>query len=97
MVKSTDEIIDAEEHHLDAPPTYTPRVATPQTPIYPPPSSETPPRIAEVVPPERIHAPTAPFSTDLTLIGPEPANVICPRCHYGVRTSTQSSPGTHAG
>lgn len=77
---------------VDAPPSYTPRAASPITPIHPP-----PPPAESSVTPERVHAPTAPFSNDLVQIGPEPANVVCPRCHYGVRTNTKSRAGTHAG
>src|SRR5271170_3840730 len=76
---------------VDAPPVYTPRAASP---IHPPPP---PPATSSSVTPERIHAPTPPFTTDLVQIGPEPTNVICPRCHHGVRTNTNSRAGTHAG
>lgn len=95
-----DKIVEAnsshpEDSHTDSPPVYTPRsTATPVTPIHPPPT--TAPAVVDGVP-ERVYAPTAPFSTDFTRIGPEPANVVCPRCHYGVCTSTRSRAGTHAG
>jgi len=95
-----DEIVEAtpsqpENSHTDSPPVYTPR-ATPitETPIHPPPTT-TPAVVYDV--PERVHVPTAPFYTDLTKLGPEPANVICPRCHYGVCTSITSRVGTNAG
>lgn len=83
-----------DQSHIDSPPVYTPRASSPGTPIHPASSSTPPP---STVVPERVHVPTAPFSTNLVDIGPEPTNVICPRCHYGVRTSTRSRAGTHAG
>lgn len=94
-----DKIVDAnssqaDTSHADSPPVYTPRSTTPKTSIHPPltPRSTT----GEAIP-EQVHAPAAPFSIDLLQIGPEPANVICPRCHYGVRTSFRNRVGTHAG
>ena len=97
-----DKIVEAdssrpENSHADSPPLYTPRAtATPGTPIHPPPTTTPDSAVVDVVP-EQVHAPTAPFSIDLTNIGPEPTNVICPRCHYGVSTSTRTRVGTHAG
>jgi len=96
-----DKIIEAdspqpENSHIDSPPSYTPRAAaTPGRDIHPSPSP-TPPILTEAIP-QRVHVPTAPFSTELAEIGPEPTNVICPRCHYGVCTSTRTRAGTHAG
>ena len=90
-----EEIHDETPH--DAPPSYTPK-AIPQTPIHPPPrSTSLPPASDPVSVPERVHVPKPPFSTDLTQLGPDPGNVICPRCHYGVRTSVKSSVGVNAG
>lgn len=76
----------------DAPPSYTPRGTIDPSPST---SSSHPP--TETVVPERIYAPSAPFSVSLTNIGAEPANVICPRCQYGVTTCTRPRAGTHAG
>jgi len=76
----------------DAPPDYTPRTvplpATPPPREYPPPLE---------LPPDRIHAPGPTFSQDLRQLKDIPANVICPRCHYGVQTQIRSVCGTHAG
>jgi hypothetical protein len=82
----------AENPHFDSPPVYTPQKVPTGTLIHPPPATSD-----EEVIPERVHVPTAPFTTNLSHIGPEPTNVICPRCHYGVYTSTTSRAGTHAG
>jgi hypothetical protein len=77
------------------PPTYTPREipATPVTPIHPPPPH---PRTYTPDNNVRVLAPRPPFASNLAEIGPEPANVVCPRCHYGVTTSVKSSIGSHA-
>jgi hypothetical protein len=81
---------------MEAPPQYTPRTGSPINP--PPPTTTTPPLASSsTVTPENVHSPTAPFSDNLVQIGPEPTNVVCPRCHYGVRTNTKSRAGTHAG
>lgn len=82
--------VTPEQIPNDSPPLYTPRAFIPATPIHPPP-------VTSDLPPERIHVPSAPFLTDLTQIGPDPKNVICPRCHYGVCTSTRPRAGMHAG
>jgi hypothetical protein len=78
----------------DAPPSYSPREvpAEPVTPIHPPPRADGPDNNAP-----RIYTPRPPFTTNLSEIGAEPANVICPRCHYGVTTGVKASVGTHAG
>ena len=85
---------------MEAPPQYTPRTGSPINP--PPPQTTTttttpPAASSSTVTPERVHSPTAPFSDNLVQIGPEPTNVVCPRCHYGVRTNTKARAGTHAG
>ena len=96
-----DKIVEAdspqpENSQIECPPSYTPRAAeTPGKPIHPLPSS-TPPALTEAIP-ELVHVPTALFFIDFAKIGPEPTNVICPRCHYGVRTSIRTRAGTHAG
>jgi hypothetical protein len=79
----------------DAPPSYTPR---PVTQTNPPPSSSSsrsPPPVA--LPSDRIYTPGPSFSQDLSKVGEQPANVVCPRCHYGVQTQTRTRVGTHAG
>jgi len=98
----TDKIVEAsssqaENPHVDSPPVYTPRTTTPGTLIHPHPATPPPATSIEDIIPERVHVPTAPFSINLSQIGPEPTNVVCPRCHYGVCTSTTSRAGTHAG
>lgn len=73
--------------HVDPPP-YSPRTVAPKAASPPPAPSAT------LV---QVFVPRAPFNTDISSLGPEPANVICPRCHHGVVTSTHSRVGTHAG
>jgi hypothetical protein len=85
----------AQDPQLESPPVYTPRATVPGTPIHPPPTEGT--QTTEHVVPQKVHVPTGPFSTNLTQIGPDPVNVICPRCHHGVCTSTKSRAGVHAG
>ena len=98
---------NTDNHPSDAPPSYTPR-ETYESPDIPPPTqpSKSPinppspsatPGPSESRTPENIYAPQPPFSNDLAGIGPEPANVICPRCHYGVRTNTKPRAGMHVG
>jgi LITAF-like zinc ribbon domain len=47
--------------------------------------------------PENIHVPEAPFVEDMVHLGSEPQNVLCPACHFGVRTYTKTRVGSHAG
>ena len=78
-----------ENMPIEAPPSYTPHEETPKAPISPPPTTPSAP--------ERVYTPQGPFSSNLVEVGPDPANVICPRCRYGVRTQTSSKAGAHAG
>lgn len=87
----------ADHAPVDAPPSYTPQTLTP---INPPPASSSasnlqPPLVE--LPAERIHAPGPSFSQNLLNVRDQPANVVCPRCHYGVQTQIKSRVGTHAG
>jgi len=81
----TPEVAEETSSHVEPPPSYTPRVASPK------------PAAPRSATPVNVHTPQPPFNTDLSALGPEPANVICPRCHYGVVTSVHSRVGTHAG
>ena len=97
----------ASAQPIEAPPSYTPRAITP---LHPPPrSSSPPPPLPQqprpndgpptpiLLPVDRIHIATSIFSQDLTQIKDTSANVVCPRCHYGVQTKTNHRAGTHAG
>jgi hypothetical protein len=89
----------ADNPQVEAPPSYTPRVMSPVTRIDPPPTTSTPLLVDNESPaPRQIYsqAPSGPFLNDPTKLGAEPANIICPRCHYGVQTSTRTRAGTHA-
>jgi len=93
-MKTTEAAKPTTEAPVDAPPSYTPHPSSPA----PMPSREAPAAATTShVVPENVHVPQAPFSNDLNKIGPDPTNVICPRCHYGVQTLTKSRTGTQAG
>ena len=84
-----------DENHSDT------KAPAEDPPSYSPPTLE---RTEEVTPttsrpvfPENIHAPQPPFCQDLSHLGPDPASVVCPRCHYGVQTQTKGRVGVHAG
>lgn len=80
---------EPENIPAEAPPSYSPQPEeSPKAVINPPPATNLP---------ERVYQPSGPFSSNLTELGSDPANVICPRCQYGVRTQTASTPGAHAG
>lgn len=80
---------------------YSPVGSEPLAPPTPPPpekerrGSIVTERAATV--PENIHGPEAPFVEDMVHLGSEPQNVVCPACHFGVRTYTKTRVGSHAG
>lgn len=84
---------------VEAPPSYSPRATSPQpaTALNHPPSGSGHSDVEPVREPVQIHAPLPPFLNDLSQVRADSANVVCPRCHYGVQTSTKSRAGTHAG
>jgi hypothetical protein len=88
----------ADNPQVEAPPSYTPRAMSPVTRIDPPPTTSTPLLVDNEPAPRQIYVqpPRGPFLNDPTKLGAEPANIICPRCHYGVQTSTRTRAGTHA-
>jgi len=89
----TDEPHPDTKSPIEDPPSYSPPAAGPSADERSPLLTTPQPTVL----PENIHAPQPPFSTDLSHIGPDPTNVICPRCHYGVQTVTKTRVGVHAG
>jgi hypothetical protein len=84
---------------VDAPPSYSPyspRSASPLPAAGPATPRRDYPQTVEL-PTDRIHVPGPSFSQDLSKVHDTPANVVCPRCHYGVQTQVRSVCGTHAG
>jgi LITAF-like zinc ribbon domain len=85
----------------EEPPLYSPPGSEPPPPTPPPheksdrPGSIVTRRTSSV--PENIHAPEVPFADDMVHLGSEPQNVVCPACHFGVRTYTKTRVGSHAG
>ena len=90
---------NAESGQAEAPPSYSPRATSPQpvTPLNHPPSGSVPSDVETINDPIQIHTPRPPFLNDPSQLRADPANVVCPRCHYGVQTTTRSRAGTHAG
>ena len=90
---------NAESGQAEAPPSYSPRATSPQpvTPLNHPPSGSVPSDVETTTDPIQIHTPRPPFLNDPSQLRADPANVVCPRCHYGVQTTTRSRAGTHAG
>lgn len=90
---------NVENEHVGAPPTYTPRATSPQpiTPLTPPPIGAVTSDVESTSGHVQIYTPRLPFLNDLSQVRADPANVVCPRCHYGVQTTTKTRAGTHAG
>ena len=90
---------NVENEQVEAPPTYTPRATSPQpiTPLTPPPRGSVPSDVESTSVPVQLYTPRPPFLNDLSQLRADPANVVCPRCPYGVQTTTKSRAGTHAG
>jgi hypothetical protein len=88
---------NAKNPQVEPPPSYTPRATSPVTLLNPPPTTSALIDYEPVVPSQiHIQRPRGPFLNDPSQLGAEPANIICPRCHYGVQTSTRTRAGTHA-
>jgi hypothetical protein len=88
---------NAENRQVESPPSYTPRATSPVTRLNPPPTTSTLIAREPVVPSQiYVQQPSGPFLNDPSQLGAEPSNIICPRCHYGIQTSTRTRAGTHA-
>src|SRR5579871_929112 len=73
----------------EPPPSYAP----PKQPVIPKAPITPPHEDSRINPP----LPQDPFPSDLTRLGPDPADIACPRCHHNVRTRTAPKAGIYTG